>query len=93
MTSTPNDAYNYDTFRPGPYVEGGCDGPEQGAQLGAMTVWLSDGTPTSLAQFLDGVTVLEAGSTTCPAVPRQRPPDAQGGTEPPGRHVRRPVHA
>ncbi len=66
MTSTPDHTYNYDTFRPGPYVEGGCDGPEHGVRLGDVTVWRADGTPTSLTQFVDGVTVLEAGSTTCP---------------------------
>jgi hypothetical protein len=64
--TTPGDTYNYDTFRPAPYVEGGCDGPEPGEHLGDVAVWQVDGTPTSLSEAVDGVTVLEAGSTTCP---------------------------
>lgn len=66
MTSTPSNDYNYDTFRPGPYVEGGCDGPKRGAQMGDVTLWRADSTSTSLGDIIEGVTVLEAGSTTCP---------------------------
>lgn len=66
MTSTPGDAYNYDTFRPAPYIEGGCDGPAPGEDLSSVAVWHPDGTSTTLGQFVDTVTVLEAGSTTCP---------------------------
>jgi hypothetical protein len=37
-----------------------------GEDLSAAPVWHLDGSPTTLAEFVDGVTVLEAGSTTCP---------------------------
>lgn len=66
MTSTPGDAYNYDTFRPAPYVEGGCGGPASGADLSSVVVRRLDGTSITLGQFVETVTVLEAGSTTCP---------------------------
>lgn len=66
MISTPREAYNYDTFRPAPYVEGGCDGPSSGEHLSSVSVWHVDGSSTTLGQFVDAVTVLEVGSTTCP---------------------------
>lgn len=64
--TTPGDAYNYDTFRPGPYVHGGCDGPTPGEPLAGMMVQRLDGSAVRLGEFVDGTTVIEAGSTTCP---------------------------
>lgn len=66
MTSTPRDAYNYDTFRPAPYVDGGCDGPAPGEDLSSVSAIHLDGSSTTLGRFVESVTVLEAGSTTCP---------------------------
>lgn len=66
MPATPAEAYNYDTFRPGPYVEGRCDGPAVGEDLGSVPVWCLDKSATTLGQLAGGVTVLEVGSTTCP---------------------------
>jgi hypothetical protein len=64
--STPSDTYNYDTFRPAPYVEGGCDGPGPGEYLGGARLWRPDDATTTLGAFVTGTTVLETGSTTCP---------------------------
>lgn len=66
MASTPDEAYNYDTFRPAPNVEGGCDGPAVGENLGSVPVWNLDGSATTLGHLVGAVTVLETGSTTCP---------------------------
>lgn len=64
--TTPADTYNYDTFRPAAYIEGGCDGPEPGKELGELTVYRLNGEPAKLRHVLAGTAVIEAGSTTCP---------------------------
>ena len=64
--TTPADTYNYDTFRPAPYVEGGCDGPAPGDDLAGYDVALPDGSAASLGEIVEGLTVIETGSTTCP---------------------------
>lgn len=64
--SRPDTVYNYTTFRPGPYVDGGCDGPEEGDYFGDFPVYELDGTMRRISELVDGVTVIETGSTTCP---------------------------
>lgn len=64
--ATPADTYNYDTFRPGPYVTGSCDGPAPREDLAEAMVHRLDGAPVALGALVKGTTVIEAGSTTCP---------------------------
>ena len=66
MDRTPAQAYNYQIFEPGPYVDAACDGPVVGEDLGDEPVWMLDGSRSSLRQLTDGTLVLETGSTTCP---------------------------
>ena len=64
--STPAHTYNYETFRLTPHIDGGCDGPISGQDLGDYRVYRHDGAPSSLSELVDGLTVIETGSTTCP---------------------------
>jgi len=64
--STPDTTYNYSTFRPGPYIEGSCDGPSPGDFLGDFAVFDVEARLWRVGDLVDGVTVIETGSTTCP---------------------------
>ena len=81
--STPDTVYNYTTFRPGPYVEGGCDGPELGEFLGDYTVYDLDGNERQVSEMVDGLTVIETGSTTCPLYCSQIEPMREVGARHP----------
>ncbi len=64
--STPDEAYNYDTFRPAAYIQRSGSGPSSGTDLGDHIVHCADGTRTTLGELVDRPTVVETGSTTCP---------------------------
>lgn len=64
--TTPDTAYNYDTFKPGPYIDGACDGPEPGEPFGRHRVLTPASRALTLGELIDEVTVIETGSTTCP---------------------------
>lgn len=64
--STPAATYNYSRFRPAPYIEGGCDGPGPGDNLGNQIVHDRSRKARPLRDLIDRVTVIETGSTTCP---------------------------
>jgi hypothetical protein len=64
--SSPDEVYNYDTFRPATYIGQHDDGPVPGDDLGHHVVYCPDGTRTTLGALVDRSTVLETGSATCP---------------------------
>jgi hypothetical protein len=63
---TPDEAYNYDTFRPAAYIQHDRSGPPPGADLGGYVVHCADGTRTTLGALVSRTAVVETGSTTCP---------------------------
>ena len=64
--TTPTQEYNYSTFRPGPFFEDPCAGPQVGDDLGDHIVRDLGGREARLRDVLTRTTVLETGSTTCP---------------------------
>ncbi len=64
--STPDERYNYETFRPATHIGHNGVQPAPGDDLSDHVICHLDGTGVTLGQVIDRPTVLETGSTTCP---------------------------
>ena len=82
--STPDEVYNYDTFRPAAYIGRHGRQPIPGDDLSDSTVYRLDGTRITLGEMVDRLTVLETASTTCPLFSASVSPMAEVANRHPG---------